>query len=61
MQIVASKPPAYDFESKSKEITGFNYEQKVKIFQILTTFGIPVVPSDEQKEDWLLLRSLLDK
>jgi hypothetical protein len=50
-----------DFTSKVQEVTGFNYDQKMAIFKILTTFGIPILPGEEQKEDWVLLRSLIDK
>jgi hypothetical protein len=51
---VAAKE-TFDFETKAKEITGFSFEQKQKIFQILTTYGVPYLPGDDQKEDWALL------
>jgi len=59
---VANKQPPYDFESKFQQISGFNYDEKLKIFEILITFGVPVTYTDgELKEDWYLLKALIDK
>ena len=51
--------PSFDFGEKVKEVSGFDLEQKQKLYEILTTYGIPQLPEDEQKEDWRLLILLL--
>ena len=62
LKLVSKFGPEYNFTQKIKEESGFNFEQKNKIFQILTNFGIPIsFNGEEGKEDWALLSQLLDK
>lgn len=42
-------------------MSGFNFEEKQKLYEILINYGVPVEPADETKEDWQLLRTLLAK
>ena len=50
---------SFDFGQKVKETSGFSLEQKLVLYEILTTYGIPCLPENEQKEDWRLLMLLL--
>jgi hypothetical protein len=63
MLIVSSKSSPYDFVNKVQEISGFNFDEKIKVFEILSTFGMPVAVDEkgEVKEDYHLLKTLLDK
>lgn len=62
LKLVRSCGPEYNFPLRLKEASGFDIHQKNKIFQTLTTFGIPIAfTGEEGKEDWSLLQSLLDK
>ena len=55
------KAKASDFEKKIKEVSGFNFEEKQKLYDILINYGVPVDPHDESKEDWQLLKTILLK
>lgn len=62
MKLVSRCGPEFNFTTPLKEVSGFTCDQKNKIFQILTTFGIPIAFNNEEpREDWVLLQNLLDK
>ena len=46
------KTKAFDFDQKIKEVSGFNFDEKQKLYDILINYGVPVEPTDETKEDW---------
>lgn len=56
-----SKTKLIDFEAEVKEVSGFSFDEKHRLFELLTNFGIPVCAYDEGKEDWELLKTLLVK
>ena len=47
--------------SGSKELSGFSLEEKNKIYEILINYGMPSNDLDEHKDDFELLRALLNK
>jgi hypothetical protein len=42
-------------------MSGFTLDEKNKLYEILINYGVPVNVIDEQKDDWELLRILLNK
>ena len=50
-----------DFEKDIQEVSGFSFDEKHRLYELLTNFGIPVCAFDESKEDWELLKTLLVK
>lgn len=39
--------PAFDFGQKVKEVSGFTLDQKQKLYEVLTTYGVPGLPENE--------------
>jgi len=52
---------SFDFKKAIKEVSGFSYDEKITLYDILINYGIPVQPLDENREDWELLYSILLK
>jgi hypothetical protein len=59
--VICHKKRPFDFSQKIKELSGFSFEEKSRIYEILINFGVPTVYKDENKEDWELLRTVLIK
>lgn len=47
--------------SCSKEVSGFSLDEKNKIYEILINYGMPSNDLEEHKDDFELLRALLNK
>jgi hypothetical protein len=59
--VIVHKKRPFDFSKKIKELSGFSFDEKQRIFEILINFGVPTAYKDESKEDWNLLKTILYK
>lgn len=51
----------FDFLCAIREWSGFSFEEKHKLCDLLINFGVPVHVDEESKDDWELLKVILTK